>query len=48
MHDAEMRSFVTRSAELAARPGLAEYVLMLRRWVRGHLDWAVETGRYRP
>lgn len=48
MHDAEMRSFVARSAELVARPGLAGYVLMLRRWVRGHLDWALETGRYRP
>lgn len=48
MHDAEMRAFEARSAELVARPGLTRYVLMLRRWVRGHLDWALETGRYRP
>ena len=48
MHDAEMRSFAVRSTELAALPGLSRYVLMLRRWVRGHLDWALETGRYRP
>jgi hypothetical protein len=48
MHDAEMRSFEAKSEELASRPGLSRYVLMLRRWVRGHLDWALETGRYRP
>jgi hypothetical protein len=48
MHDAEMRELAARRAEIEAVPGLAPYVLMCCRWVRGHLDWALETGRYRP
>lgn len=48
MHDAEMGSFLARSADVSAIPELSRYAQMLRRWVRGHLDWALETGRYRP
>jgi hypothetical protein len=50
LHDSEIRSFLAIEAGLS---GLGEdravyrYVSMLRRWIRGHLDWAVKTGRYR-
>jgi hypothetical protein len=51
-HDAEMRSFIALSARLPnvgdERPQLLRYVGVLRAWMRGHLDWARETGRYRP
>lgn len=48
MHDAEARSFAARTGELGGDPALQRYAATLRAWVRGHLDWARETGRYRP
>lgn len=51
MHDAEARAFDAVTAALAAvgcDAGLVRYAEMLRAWVRGHLDWGRETGRYRP
>lgn len=52
MHDAEVGAFL----EVAERvPSFGEwdeqvvrFVDVLRAWIRGHLDWAQETGRYRP
>jgi 5-epi-alpha-selinene synthase len=50
-HDAEMRAFIALAARLPdvgdERPQLLRYVGVLRGWMRGHLDWARETGRYR-
>ena len=50
-HDAEMRAFIALAARLPdvgeERPQLLRYVGVLRAWMRGHLDWARETGRYR-
>jgi hypothetical protein len=49
-HDELIRSFQTIEEELPS--SLAEdesvqlYIRMLRHWIRGHLDWARETGRY--
>jgi hypothetical protein len=48
MHDAEARSFAARAAEVGSDPELRRYADTLRAWVRGHLDWSRETGRYRP
>jgi avermitilol synthase len=52
LHDEEVRSFLRATAQLpcfgAADPGVQRHVEMLRCWIRGHLDWARETGRYRP
>jgi hypothetical protein len=50
MHDELARAFAV-ATEDAARAGSVEmcgYVGILRAWVRGHLDWARETGRYAP
>jgi hypothetical protein len=50
-HDAEVRAFLALAAKLPdvgdERPQLLRYVGVLRSWMRGHLDWAHETGRYR-
>ena len=52
-HDDEVRAFIALSRDLQS-PGPAEdeqlrrYTSMLRCWVRGHLDWGRETGRYDP
>ncbi len=48
MHDAAMLRFMTMSARLGDHPAapLRRYAAMLRAWVRGHLDWGRETGRY--
>ena len=47
MHDAEARRFVALLEEVSYLGcGAARYADMLRCWVRGHLDWARETGRY--
>jgi 5-epi-alpha-selinene synthase len=50
-HDDEMRAFIALTARLPdvgdERPQLLRYVGVLRGWMRGHLDWARETGRYR-
>lgn len=53
VHDEEVRSFVALSSALPyVGPGederLARHASMLRCWVRGHLDWGKETGRYDP
>ncbi len=46
LHDAELRAFVSLAA--AADAPLRGYAAMLCAWVRGHLDWGRETGRYAP
>ena len=52
LHDNEIHSFLSCIDQLpsfgAADRDVACYVEMLRCWIRGHLDWAHETGRYRP
>ena len=51
MHDREVKGFVREAAELpalGADPKVGRYVEMLMCWIRGHLDWARETGHYRP
>lgn len=52
LHDNEVRCFLEAIEQLpsfgAADGDVARYVGMLRCWIRGHLDWAHETGRYRP
>ena len=51
-HDNEVRSFLQEIEQLpsfgAADADVQRYVEMLRCWIRGHFDWAHETGRYRP
>ena len=52
LHDDEVRGFLREVAQLPsfgiADPCVQRLVEMLRCWIRGHLDWAHETGRYRP
>jgi hypothetical protein len=52
LHDNEVRSFLQEVEQLpsfgVANEGVQRYVTMLTCWIRGHLDWAHETGRYRP
>jgi hypothetical protein len=52
LHNAELREFMRMESMLPDfwrwTPTVRSYVDMLRAWIRGHLDWAVETGRYRP
>ncbi len=52
LHDERVRSLVAMSSSLPSfgeRDGDARrYAAMLCDWVRGHLDWARETGRYSP
>lgn len=53
MHDEEVRSLLSLSSNLpsfgeAGDRAVRAYVGTLRTWVRGHLDWAHETGRYDP
>jgi Terpene synthase family 2, C-terminal metal binding len=51
-HDREVHAFIEAEQKLpsfgAADDDVQRYVVMLRSWIRGHLDWSVETGRYRP
>ena len=50
-HDDEVRSFIALGADILAsdtNEGVKKLVAMTRAWVRGHLDWAHETGRYDP
>ena len=52
MHNAEVRSFIELESQLPAFGGtvdsnLARYVAALRARMRGNLDWARESGRYR-
>jgi hypothetical protein len=50
LHDNEVRSFLQELDQLAsfglADAGVQGYVRMLKCWIRGHFDWALETGRY--
>jgi 5-epi-alpha-selinene synthase len=52
LHDNEVRSFLGEVEQLpllgVVGAGVERYVETLRCWIRGHLDWASETGRYRP
>jgi hypothetical protein len=52
MHNAEVRRFIELESQLPAFGGtvdsnLARYVAALRARMRGNLDWARESGRYR-
>ncbi len=51
-HDDEVRAFIEAADQLPsfgdADEDVQRYVAMLRSWIRGHLDWSQETGRYRP
>ncbi len=51
VHDDEVRTFLSITSGLPEFGGadeaiVARYVHMLRCWIRGHLDWSSETGRY--
>ena len=51
MHDAEVQRFIDLAPSLpsfgaAIDDDLARYVGVLRSWMRGHLDWSRESGRY--
>lgn len=52
MHDDEVRALDAMAASLPSfgdgDPAVRRHVALLRSWVRGHLDWARETARYRP
>jgi hypothetical protein len=52
LHDDEVRGFLKEVDQLPsfgmADASVQRFVEMLRCWIRGHLDWAHETGRYRP
>jgi Terpene synthase family 2, C-terminal metal binding len=52
LHDQEVRVFLALSAQRESfgedEPQVRLHVEMLASWMRGHLDWAKETGRYRP
>jgi hypothetical protein len=49
-HDELIRTFESTEQGLPRRlahdKDVQAYISMLRYWIRGHLDWAVETGRY--
>jgi len=51
MHDAEVRSFIDLQAQVTAEaptgPEVQAYLLGLRCWMRGNLEWSHETARYR-
>jgi len=50
LHDNEVRDFLGDVAQLPSLDltdaDVRSYVRMLKCWIRGHLDWARETGRY--
>jgi 5-epi-alpha-selinene synthase len=52
MHDADVRSVLGEIAGLPsfgwADDDVRRYARMLQSWIRGHLDWAKDTGRYDP
>jgi hypothetical protein len=53
MHDAEVRRFLATQRELPTfgpelDPDIARYIAVLRAWMRGNLDWSIDSGRYRP
>ncbi|XXF77782.1 hypothetical protein P2318_32740 [Myxococcaceae bacterium GXIMD 01537] len=52
LHDAQMRAFLVEEQEVPSFGPLVDgevqrFTAMLRCWIRGHLDWAHETGRYK-
>lgn len=51
LHNAEVRLFIDLSAQLPSfgteiDANLERYLLGLRCWIRGNLDWSIETERY--
>jgi 5-epi-alpha-selinene synthase len=48
----EVRAFISLEQQLPdvgeESAMLRRYVGIMRSWMRGHLDWALETGRYKP
>lgn len=53
MHDAEMRRFLAIQRKLPTvgpelDPDVDRYIAVLRAWMRGNLDWSIDSGRYRP
>ncbi len=49
MHDAEVRQVEQLDVELFAREQreqLRIYIDCVKSWIRGHMDWAAQTGRY--
>jgi 5-epi-alpha-selinene synthase len=52
LHDREVRSFLAVQARLRSlesdNAALEAHLSHLRHWMRGHLEWAARTGRYRP
>jgi len=52
LHDGEVRKFLQEMEQLPpfgkAAADVHRYVEVLRCCIRGHLDWANDTGRYRP
>lgn len=50
LHDAEVRAFEELARDLPSfgihHQQVLRFVAILADWIRGHLDWAVETGRY--
>ena len=52
LHDEEVRTFIDAQAEFTASaplgPEIQAWLLGLRSWMRGYLDWTVETSRYLP
>jgi hypothetical protein len=52
LHDAEVKRFLQEVEQLpsfgVANASVRRYVTMLTCWIRGHLDWAHDNGRYRP
>ena len=52
LHDAQVQTFIELSTQLPSfgaeiDANLQRYLSALRSGMRGHLDWFVETGRYR-
>jgi 5-epi-alpha-selinene synthase len=51
LHDAEIRSFIDLQAQVTADRPLEQstqvYLLGLRSWMRGNLEWSADTARYR-
>jgi 5-epi-alpha-selinene synthase len=51
LHNAEVELFINLSAQLPSfgteiDANLERYLLGLRSWIRGNVDWSVQTGRY--
>ena len=51
LHDEEMHAFIRLASDLPllgsdGDAALQRYIAMLCTWIRGHIDWGHETGRY--